>query len=158
MDIAFDEPTGSAEEGFGFDAASGSGVTTGMGFGDSSVGLGLGDDLGIGGLTDTFGNSGLTSEPEPVVFDPPAAESYSPPAPVAAAPAPAPSIFAAPEAENPLTIWEAQHKLHLKEKAEKEKINNDHMRKDADAWLKQFSDERKKNHDLKHKDNVYVTI
>jgi hypothetical protein len=32
------------------------------------------------------------------------------------------------------------------------------MRKDADAWLKQFSDERKKNHDLKHKDNVYVTI
>jgi hypothetical protein len=38
-------------------------------------------------------------------------------------------------------------------KAEKEKINNDKMRKDADAWLKQFSDERKKNHDVKHKDN-----
>jgi hypothetical protein len=65
-------------------------------------------------------------------------------------------MFAAPEVDNPLTIWEAQHKTDLKEKAEKEKVNNDKMRKDADAWLKQFSDERKKNHDVKHKDNKYV--
>jgi hypothetical protein len=147
MDIAFDEePTGTAgtSEGFGFGAESSVGGD--MGFGDSSSGLG--DDLGLGGFTDAPAQA-----PAPEFFDQPAAQSYSPPAPVAAAPAPVASMFAAPEAENPLTIWEAQHKTHLKEKAEKEKINNDKMRKDADAWLKQFSDERKKNHDVKHKDN-----
>jgi hypothetical protein len=157
MDIAFDEPTGASEQGFGFDAPSG--TADGMGFGESA---GLGDDLGLG-------NFGIATAPvafdapAPAAFDAPVldafvapvAPSFSPPAPVAAAPAPS-SMFAAPEAENPLTIWEAQHKIDLKEKAEKEKINNDKMRKDADAWLKQFSEERKKNHDTKHKDNKYV--
>jgi hypothetical protein len=150
MDIAFDEPTGTTEDGFGFVAASDSGAQ--MGFVDSSAGFG--DDLGLG----SFDSSAADPEPAPEVYSAPAAESYSPPAPVAAAPAPVSSMFAAPEAENPLTIWEAQHKLDLKEKAEREKVNNDKMRKDADAWLKQFSDERKKNHDLKHSDNQYVVI
>jgi len=142
MDIAFDEPTGTG--GFGFDAASGMGG--GMGFGESPVVLG--DDLGFGEAAAPAPAPAPAPEPE---------QSYSPPPPVAAAPAPVSSMFAAPEAENPLTIWEAQHKTHLKEKAEKEKVNNDKMRKDADAWLKSFSDERKKNHDVKHKDNKYNT-
>ena len=143
MDLNFDEPTGTSEQGtseqgFGFDA--GSGMGGGMGFGESPVVLG--DDLGFG--------EAPAPAPAPA-FEPEL--SYSPPAPVAAAPAPVSSMFAAPEVDNPLTIWEAQHKTDLKEKAEKEKVNNDKMRKDADAWLKQFSDERKKNHDVKHKDN-----
>jgi hypothetical protein len=147
MDIAFDEPTGTSEQGFGFATESSvDAVEGGFGFGGSSNDLG--DALGLGGFADA-----PAPAPAPETFDLPAAQSYSPPAPVAAAPAPAASMFAAPEAENPLTIWEAQHKIHLKEKAEKEKVNNDKMRKDADAWLKQFSDERKKNHDVKHKDN-----
>jgi hypothetical protein len=149
MDIAFDEPTGTTEDGFGFVAAGDSGVSTG--FVDSSAGFG--DDLGLGSF-----DMAAAPAPAPEFYNAPAAESYSPPAPVAAAPAPVSSLFAAPDAENPLTIWEAQHKIDLKEKAEKEKVNNDKMRKDADAWLKQFSDERKKNHDLKHSDNQYVII
>jgi hypothetical protein len=151
MDIAFDEPTGTSDHGFGFATESTVGaVDAGFGFDGSSIGLG--DDLGLG-----FSEAPAPA-PAPESFDLPAVPSYSPPAPVAAAPAPAASIFAAPEAENPLTIWEAQHKIHLKEKAEKEKVNNDKMRKDADAWLKQFSDERKKNHDIKHKDNQCVVV
>lgn len=159
MDIAFDEPTGTTDEGLGFVAASG--TDFGMGFVESTNGFSMPQDEGLGGF-------GLSDEPasepapEPAheVYNPPAAESfsYSPPAPVDVAHAPVASMFAAPEAENPLTIWEAQHKIDLKEKAEREKVNNDKMRKDADAWLKQFSDERKKNHDLKHSDNQYVML
>jgi hypothetical protein len=155
MDIAFDEPTGTTDEGLGFVAASDTGF--GMGFVESTEGFSMPQDEGLGGF-------GLSDEPAPEpaheVYNPPAAESfsYSPPAPVEVAPAPVASMFAAPEAENPLTIWEAQHKIDLKEKAEREKVNNDKMRKDADAWLKQFSDERKKNHDLKHSDNQYVLL
>jgi hypothetical protein len=152
MDIAFDEPTGTSDQGFGFATESSvDAVDAGFGFGGSSSGIS--DDLGLGGFADA---PAPAPAPAPESFDLPAAQSYSPPAPIAAAPAPAASLFAAPEAENPLTIWEAQHKIHLKEKAEKEKVNNDKMRKDADAWLKQFSDERKKNHDVKHKDNQCV--
>ena len=155
MDIAFDEPTGTTDEGLGFVAASDTGFD--MGFVESTGGFSMPQDEGLGGF-------GLSDEPAPEpaheVYNPPAAESfsYSPPAPVDVAHAPVASMFAAPEAENPLTIWEAQHKIDLKEKAEREKVNNDKMRKDADAWLKQFSDERKKNHDLKHSDNQYVLL
>ena len=155
MDIAFDEPSGVTEDGFGFVANSDTNagtefVAASTGFGND-LAPGFGDDLGQEG----FG-SAVAPAPAPEFFDPPAAASYSPPAPIAAAPAPVSSMFTVPDAENPLTIWEAQHKTDLKEKAEREKVNNDKMRKDADAWLKQFSDERKKNHDLKHSDNKYI--